>query len=143
MNDPISPYDIFSVYIKKDDAAERTELWKDYMSDRDAATPDPVLGPMMPDLDKLFVAGNNTAASLWFDDFFISKSGYNATEPAPFNQGGTPEVSIAIQGANVVLTFTGTLTAADQVTGPWTDVAGTSPLTISATGAQKFYRARR
>ncbi|HOA60528.1 MAG: hypothetical protein KA191_03365 [Verrucomicrobia bacterium] len=143
MNDPVSPYDIFSVYIKKDGAEERTELWKDYLSDRDALTPDPVLGPMMPDLDKLFVTGNNTAASLWFDDFFISKSGYNATEPVPFNQGGTPEVSIAIQGANVVLTFTGILTAADQLTGPWTDVAETSPLTISASGAQKFYRARR
>ncbi len=139
-----SPYDVFSVYIKKDGAAERTELFMDYLSDRDAATPDPVLGPMMPNLDKLFVSGNNTAASLWFDDFYISKSGYNATEPAPFNQGGTPEVSIAVQGADVVLTFTGTLTAADQLTGPWTDVVGaTSPVTISASGGQKFYRAKQ
>lgn len=143
MNDAVSPYDIFSVYIKKDGAAERTELFKDYLSDRDALTPDVVLGPMMPNLDKLFVTCNNANASLWFDDFFISKTGYNASEPAPFNEGGTPEVSIALDAANVVVTFTGTLTAADQLTGPWTDVAGTSPLTIPASGAQKFYRAKR
>lgn len=41
-------------------------------------------------------------------------------------------------------TGTGTLQAADAVTGPWTDVAGaTSPRTVDATGASKFYRIKQ
>jgi len=143
MNDAISPYDIFSVYIKKDGATERTELFKDYISDRDALTPDVVLGPMMPNLDKLFVTCNNANASLWFDDFFISKSGYNATEPAPFNEGGTPEVSIALSGAQVEVSWSGgTLLWAPSVAGPWNPVQGatTSPYRTNPTETQAYYR---
>ncbi|HOW68773.1 MAG TPA: hypothetical protein P5186_23630 [Candidatus Paceibacterota bacterium] len=60
-----------------------------------------------------------------------------------FNDGGvkpTPTISIERSGANVVITFTGTLQSADSVTGPWTDVPGASPATIPAQGI-KFYRA--
>jgi len=50
--------------------------------------------------------------------------------------------TISIQGDKI--TFTGTLQSADTVSGAYTDVAGaTSPLTITTTGAQKFWRARQ
>jgi hypothetical protein len=55
-----------------------------------------------------------------------------------------PTISISQSGANVVLTFTGTLQSADKVTGPWSDVAGaTSPKTVPVSqAAMKFYRAK-
>ncbi|MEK7675295.1 MAG: PA14 domain-containing protein, partial [Verrucomicrobiota bacterium] len=43
----------------------------------------------------------------------------------------------------VVLTFEGTLQAADEVGGTYSPVAGSSPLTVDPTAARKFYRARR
>lgn len=50
--------------------------------------------------------------------------------------------TISIQGNKV--TFTGTLQSADNVSGPYTDVAGaTSPLTINPNAAQKFWRTRQ
>ena len=90
MNNPLSPYDVFSVYIQKQGQTTRTVLVKDYLSDRDPYTSNPVLGPMAPDLDKLFISGNSATASAWFDDFFLSKSGYSATMPVPFNEGAAP-----------------------------------------------------
>ncbi|MGC8990088.1 MAG: PA domain-containing protein, partial [Verrucomicrobiia bacterium] len=50
--------------------------------------------------------------------------------------------SIALKNGNVVITYTGVLQAADEVIGPYSDVAGTSPQTIAPTAAKKFYRAR-
>ena len=50
---------------------------------------------------------------------------------------------VVVQGGNLILEWTGggTLQAADNVNGPWTDVAGaTSPRTVSPAGARKFYR---
>lgn len=50
--------------------------------------------------------------------------------------------TISVQGNTV--TFTGTLQSADNVSGPYTDVAGaTSPLTINPNAAQKFWRTRQ
>lgn len=56
------------------------------------------------------------------------------------------KVSVARSGANVVITFDGTLQAADSVSGPYTDVANaTSPHTVAipATGGAKFWRSKR
>jgi hypothetical protein len=64
----------------------------------------------------------------------ILKGGIPATPPA---------IKVATEGANVVITFDGTLQGADAVIGPYTDVPGTSPATIPATGTQKFYRSKR
>ncbi|HNQ87644.1 MAG TPA: LamG domain-containing protein [Verrucomicrobiota bacterium] len=138
--------DVFSVYIKKDGDAERTLLFQDYMSDRDPVTPDPVLGPMMPNLNKLIVTGNNAASSIWFDDFFISKSGYNATEPAPFNTGGPPTVAIAKVGGEVEVTWSGgALEAAGSIMGPWDrlDSGITSPYRPTLDAGATFYRVVR
>jgi len=53
-----------------------------------------------------------------------------------------PRVTITQQGANVVITFpTGyRLQRASAVTGPWTDVVGTSPVTEPASANQQYYR---
>jgi hypothetical protein len=56
----------------------------------------------------------------------------------------TPTISIAKSGANVTVTFQGTLQASDLVTGPYTDVTGAaSPYSTPATGRARFFRARR
>lgn len=54
-----------------------------------------------------------------------------------------PTIAIGRQVGNVVINFTGTLQAADDITGPWTDVTGSSPYTAAPSGARKFYRARQ
>jgi hypothetical protein len=54
-----------------------------------------------------------------------------------------PVISIGTQGANVVVTFTGALQAADDITGPWTDLTATSPYTTPPAGVRKFYRAKQ
>ncbi len=54
-----------------------------------------------------------------------------------------PELSVARDGTNVKITFTGTLESATAVTGPWAPVAGaTSPATYPATTGQTFYRSK-
>jgi len=53
-----------------------------------------------------------------------------------------PALSMRVEGSNLILQWTGTLQLADQITGPWTDHAGQSPLTLPMTGPGKFARAR-
>lgn len=150
MSDPASPYDIFSVYLQKEGDAARTTLFTEYLSDRDPFTPDVILGAMTPDLDKLFVAGNNTGESAWFDDFYLSKSGYNNTLPRAFGYsepvgGQAPSLTIARSGAEVEVAWTaGVLEAAPAVNGPWSAVEGaTSPHKTAPAEGARFYRARR
>ena len=54
-----------------------------------------------------------------------------------------PVVGIQRTPSGVTITFSGTLQSANAVTGPWTNVAGSSPLTVNPTtnGPVKFYRA--
>ncbi len=67
------------------------------------------------------------------------------TSVAPREVAVTPTVSASRNAAgDLVLTYAGVLQGSDSITGPFTDVPGaTSPSTIPATGAAKFYRARR
>ena len=44
-------------------------------------------------------------------------------------------------GSGMVINFLGELQSADTVLGPWRDVADTSPYTVPAGNAAKFYRA--
>lgn len=55
----------------------------------------------------------------------------------------TPTLSFARTQTGLSITFTGTLQSANAVTGPWADEAATSPRPVTASEAQKFYRARR
>jgi hypothetical protein len=54
-----------------------------------------------------------------------------------------PALGLVRTPTGITLTFEGTLQSADAITGPWTDVAGSSPLTVAPTAAVKFYRAKR
>ncbi len=55
-----------------------------------------------------------------------------------------PTLSLARSTTGITLTFTGTLQGADKVEGPYTDVNGSSPVTVPfSTGAARFYRARQ
>jgi hypothetical protein len=60
------------------------------------------------------------------------------------NFGNTfpPSLSIAPSGANIVVTFTGTLLSSPSVLGPWTLVSTTSPYVTTATGGARFFRAQ-
>ncbi|MBI4663706.1 MAG: hypothetical protein HY735_33310 [Verrucomicrobia bacterium] len=64
-----------------------------------------------------------------------------------YSSGEAPAAALAAtrQGNNVVISWTasGTLQAADEVIGPWTDVPGAkSPQTVAIAGLRKFYRLR-
>ena len=57
--------------------------------------------------------------------------------------GEAPTISIVNNGdGTVTVTFEGTLQAAPTVNGPWQDVDGESPLTLSASEAQQYGRAK-
>lgn len=68
-------------------------------------------------------------------------------ESATINVVAAPKFSApALQGANLVLTWSGTgaLQSADAVTGTWADVANAkSPLTVKLSGNAKFYRVKQ
>jgi hypothetical protein len=62
-----------------------------------------------------------------------------------YKAGATPPAGLTItrSGANVSVTYTGTLQSADAVTGPWADVPGaTNPFSTAPSAAQKYYRSR-
>jgi metallophosphoesterase (TIGR03768 family) len=50
-------------------------------------------------------------------------------------------VAIDCNATGVAISFLGELQSADNILGPWNDVANTSPYTVSATNAASFYRA--
>jgi hypothetical protein len=55
-----------------------------------------------------------------------------------------PVISIAQSGANIVVTYTGTLQSATTVNGTYTDVSGaTSPHSVPVSSAPLFFRARQ
>jgi hypothetical protein len=64
---------------------------------------------------------------------------YRARTAVPIQQ---PKLSHTVNGANLVLTFTGRLQSADTVNGAYADVSNaTSPASIPMTEKAKFYRA--
>jgi len=55
-----------------------------------------------------------------------------------------PNLSISRDNANVRITFTGSLESSENVTGPWSAVAGaTNPLTVPSGTGRRYYRARQ
>jgi hypothetical protein len=68
------------------------------------------------------------------------------TGPAESAQVGTgPTLSIGRNGANIVITYSGTLLSASTVNGTYTTVAGASggSYTVSPTNTQQFFRAQQ
>lgn len=49
---------------------------------------------------------------------------------------------IKINGANIVIDFTGSIQKGDSVTGPWTDVAGSGSVSVPASASAAFYRVK-
>ncbi len=146
MGDRIFPdnYDVFSVYLQKEGDAGRTTVFTNFTSDRDLLFNDPLTGGIPTDeLSRIYLGGNSTTDSALFDDFYLSKSGYNTNAPRAFGYAGpAPTVAIQWNGAQWQVVFQGKLEEATSVSGPWTVVTGaTSPHLISATGPMKFYRA--
>jgi hypothetical protein len=100
-------------------------------------------GPVANDLIRLFVkSGTETLPGpALLDDIYLA-TGKVLTDPttAAPPAGGT-FTGIRVEGNNVIITFTGSgVQSASAVTGPWTDVAGTSPLTVPVADGPKFYR---
>jgi hypothetical protein len=100
------------------------------------------------------------SAVLWvtgvIDEVAIWKRGLSADEVAEINEFSTilhddilpnrgnanPALSVVNNGdGTVTITFEGTLQAAPTVNGPWENVDGASPMTISSDQAQQFGRA--
>lgn len=78
-----------------------------------------------------------------FDDFYVSKSGYNSTVPRPFGYTGpAPTLRIERAGGQWQVVFEGKLQESATVPGTWTDVPGaTLPYALTTAGQCKFFRA--
>jgi hypothetical protein len=84
---------------------------------------------------------------LWFAEMEDNSGGVSGIiirgtgGSTPTNPGS---ISVAKTADGVSITYTGTLQAADVVTGPYADVAGaTSPYATPATGAAKYFRTKQ
>jgi hypothetical protein len=137
-------YDVFSVYIQKEGDPVRTRIFSNFLSDRDLQLDDPLTGGLPTDnLSRIYLGGNSATDSALFDDFYLSKSGYNATIPRPAGYTG-PGARLQLQwtGSQWQILFQGKLQEATSIIGPWSDVPGAvSPHPISTTGAGRFFRA--
>lgn len=151
MNDPSSPYDVFSIFLRKHPSGVREAVFQDYQSDRDPTFVDVIMGGMAPDLDKLIVGGNNPDASALFDDFYVSVAGYNTTVPREFGFSAPvgsepPQLTVSRTADAIQVQWNaGVLESAPTVLGPWTAVPG-SPASVyqtAPTAAAAYFRARQ
>lgn len=99
----------------------------------------------------------NHIVNLWMreDGFLLDKlvlttdAAYTPTGQGPAESsqvtGSTPTISIARNGASVVITYTGTLVSSATITGTFTPVAGATggSFTIPAGSATAFYKAQQ
>jgi hypothetical protein len=140
-NRSIAEGDLFSIYIQEDGDAQRITLFENYVANR-SPTGSVELGPTLPDLNKLFVSGSE-AATLRFDDFYISNSGFNSAVP----RAAVVEeirVDLSVNGDQLIITWpTGVLESTPTIGGTFERVEGaTSPFTATPTDQQRFYRVR-
>lgn len=140
--------DVFSVHIQKEGDPTRTTVFADFLSDRDLVVDDPLTGGVPTDgLSRLFLGGNSETDSALFDDFYLSKSGYNSTVPRPFGYSVVLPSTLTISKVGTELEVTwsaGVLQEAAAITGGWTDVTGAAPPAYRFTaGAEaKYFRTR-
>lgn len=145
-NQPIAVGDLFTIWLQKQGDATRTQILTDYLGDRDPLGDPPAAGgaPTRPDLDKIF-AGNDGDNSVFFDDFYVSKAGYNVTVPRPLSVQ-PPSVSITRTVSQVQINWTeGVLESTASIGGQWSDVQGAAPPTymVTPTESQRYFRVRR
>lgn len=130
ITEALSPYIVARV---NDDPVEgkRVEVYRLWQADRKSDV-------------RLRFAFGGTASWYWGVDNIAF---YDASAPGTAPGASTPPdgeatLSFARTAGGLTLTYTGRLQSADNVTGPYTDVAGaTSPHNVTATGSAKFYRA--
>jgi hypothetical protein len=137
-------YDTFSVHIQKEGDPGRETLFSGFVSDRDLLFSDVLTGGLPTDpLTRIYLAGNRTDYSSLFDDFYLSKSGYNDTVPRiPGYAGAAPTLAIQWSGSQWEIVFQGKLEEASAANGSWSEVSGaSSPYVVPLTGDKKFYRA--
>jgi hypothetical protein len=160
--------DHFSVHLQKEGAASRTTIFQDYVADRDAANIDPFFGAPGTSLTHLFfsaIGATQGTNNVMFDDFYISTGGFKDTVPTPvssFVKVETPKeikiTSSAFDAVSKAFTLTWssataakyTVRRAENITGPWTDVASnlagagatTSYTDRPVSGAAAFYQIR-
>ncbi len=110
--------------------------------------------PLVNDFIDLWLGSDGTGASNlhgYLDDLAVYGSALSeeniallATGTSPLDlQAAIPAITVIRQGADLKITFTGTLQSADAITGPWIDVGGAvSPVTIKPFGTASFYPKR-
>ncbi len=122
--------------------------------------------PLPLDFTSLVIGGGPLATDNLthgiIDDFTVYNGGLSAADVKKLASGGAPStvsglaahwdfndgapaaivpsLKIARDAASIKVTFTGALQSSTSVTGPFTDLAGTSPLTIAPTDSTRFYR---
>jgi hypothetical protein len=136
--------DLFSVHLQKEGDPSRITIIADYVSDRDLLFDDALTGGLPTDnLGRIVLGGNSDPESALFDDFYLSKSGYNSSVPRSFGYGGpAPTLLIQRAGSQWQAVFQGKLLEAASLAGPWSEVAAaTSPYSLPIGGEKKFYRA--
>jgi hypothetical protein len=149
LDDPFDQLDVYSVHVQPEGGA-RSTLFADFVSDRDPAFVDPIIGGMTPLLDKLYIAGNNANASALFDDFYLSEGGTNATVPraggfSPPYTGAPAAIGVQLIGGEVEITWTGgALETSSTLGADWGPVPGlpTSPYRFAPAPGERFFRVR-
>ena len=99
--------DLYSLHLQKAGEASRRTLFEGFRSDRDAVNIDVVLGAPGTALTHLFLCANNQVTAqatnkVRFDDFFLSRTGFNTTMPLPAGAFRSP-----VRLTNVQLDATG------------------------------------
>ncbi|MBI4663654.1 MAG: LamG domain-containing protein [Verrucomicrobia bacterium] len=146
--------DTYSVHVAKDGTAQRTTIISNYAASRNPVGAADV-GFTTPMLSRLILGGlggHSTSTNLFFDDIYLSKSGYTTTVPRAF--GFTVPVAAApsalsikaVAGGEIEITFGGgTLESTTSLPGGWTAVpnATASPYKTKPDTVARFYRVRQ
>jgi len=146
--------DTYAVHVQKDGATQRTTILTGFLSSRNPVGAADV-GFTTPQLTRLILGGlggHSTSTNLFFDDIYLSQSGFNSTVPRAF--GFTVPVSETVKpptlaikrvGADLEITWSaGTLESSTPLARGWTAVANAvSPLKVKPDAAMRFYRAKQ
>jgi len=97
-----------------------------------------------------FVFTGLTAPAIIVEATTANGLGFGGTPRAPINAlqlveavSEGPTLSIERSATGLTITFQGTLQGADVIEGPWTDIPGNSPITVTPADGAKFYRAKQ
>jgi hypothetical protein len=120
--------DTFSIWIQRLGETSRLLIASNYNTDRDLL-PD-FLTATGVDLNQLTIGNGNLGGTIYFDDIYISKSGYNSTVPVSWTTPAPSALAVPVLTADVsttpgTFTFTwdaGALMSAPTLLGPWSVV---------------------